>query len=53
MSLKLKRTLSKSGRSLILRIPRDVERALNLQPGQPVEIWIENDKIIISKAPTK
>jgi len=49
MSLKLKRTLSKSGRSLVLRIPKDVERALGLQAGQSVEIWIENDKIIIRK----
>jgi len=49
MSLKLRRTISKSGRSLVLRIPKDVERALNLQPGQEVEIWIENDKIVVRK----
>ncbi|MDW8024234.1 MAG: AbrB/MazE/SpoVT family DNA-binding domain-containing protein [Nitrososphaerota archaeon] len=49
MSLKLRRTLSKSGRSLVLRIPKDIERALKLQPGQEVEIWIEDDKIIIRK----
>ncbi|MGB9959862.1 MAG: AbrB/MazE/SpoVT family DNA-binding domain-containing protein [Candidatus Bathyarchaeales archaeon] len=49
MSLKLRRTLSRSGRSLVLRIPKDIERALNLQPGQEIEIWIENGKIVISK----
>ena len=49
MTLRLKRTLSKSGRSLVLRIPKDIERFLNLQPGQTVEIWIEDEKIIIRK----
>jgi len=52
MSLKLKRTLSRSGRSLVLRIPKDIERTLNLQPGQAVEIWIEDDKIIVCKVQT-
>jgi len=49
MGLRLRRTLSKSGRSLVLRIPKDIERILNLQPGQTVEIWVEDEKIIIRK----
>ena len=47
MSLKLKRTLSKSGGSLVLRIPKDVERALSLKAGVDVYIWVENGKIVI------
>jgi len=41
MTLKLTRTLSYSGRSLVLRIPKDVEKTLKLKPGQKVQIWIE------------
>ena len=52
MSLKLKRTLSKSGGSLVLRIPKDVERALSLKAGVDVYIWVENEKIVI-EATTK
>ena len=52
MSLKLKRTLSESGRTLVLRIPKDVERALSLKAGVDVYIWVENGKIVI-EATTK
>ena len=47
MSLKLKRTLSESGRTLVLRIPRDIERSLSLKAGNGIYIWVENKKIII------
>jgi antitoxin component of MazEF toxin-antitoxin module len=47
MVLKLRRKLSHSGRSLVLRIPRDVERMLNLSGGTNVNIWIENKHIIV------
>ena len=47
MSLKLKRTLSESGRTLVLRIPKDVERSLSLEAGNEVYIWVENKKIIV------
>ena len=47
MVLKLIRKLSKSGGSLVLRIPRDIENFLQLKPSQKVAIWIENNKIII------
>jgi len=50
MSLKLKRTLSKSGGSLVLRIPKDIERGLSLKAGDNVYIWIENGKIYIQGA---
>ena len=47
MSLKLKRTLSESGRTLVLRIPRDIERSLSLKAGNEVYIWVENNKIVV------
>ena len=50
MSLKLKRTLSESGRTLMLRIPKDIERSLNLKAGNEVYIWVESGKIIIERA---
>ena len=47
MSLKLKRTISESGGSLVLRIPKDVERLLSLKAGSDIYIWVENGKIVI------
>lgn len=47
MSLKLKRTLSESGRTLVLRIPKDIERTLELKAGTQVDIWVEKGKIVI------
>ena len=49
MALKLKRTLSESGRSLVLRIPKDIERSLSLKAGDSVHLWVEDGKIVISK----
>ena len=51
MSLKLKRTLSESGRTLVLRIPKDVERSLSLKAGNEIYIWVENGRIIIEPIP--
>lgn len=47
MSLKLKRTLSESGRTLVLRIPKDIERSLSLRAGNEIYIWVEKGRIII------
>ena len=49
MALKLRRKLSESGRSLVLRIPKDIERTLNFKNGDEVDIWIEENKIIIKR----
>ncbi|MHA2364331.1 MAG: AbrB/MazE/SpoVT family DNA-binding domain-containing protein [Candidatus Hodarchaeales archaeon] len=45
--LKLYRKLSKSGNSLTLRIPADLERQLNLKPDTEVAISKIGNKIII------
>ena len=47
MSLKLKRTLSESGRTLVLRIPKDIERLLSLKAGTEIHIWVEKGRILI------
>jgi antitoxin component of MazEF toxin-antitoxin module len=47
MSLKLRRKLSESGRSLVLRIPRDVERILSMRSGDEVDLWVEDGRMII------
>jgi antitoxin component of MazEF toxin-antitoxin module len=47
MALKLRRKISESGRSLVLRIPKDIERTLMLTNGDEVDLWIEHGKIII------
>lgn len=41
----MKRTLSQSGRSLVLRIPREIERELALKSGDKVGIWISLEKL--------
>lgn len=45
--LKLRRSLSKSGRGLVLRIPSDVERDFGLKPGESVSISTVGGRIII------
>lgn len=45
--LKLHRSLSKSGRGLILRIPADLEKDLNLKPGETIAISKVGNKIVI------
>ena len=49
MALKLRRKISESGRSLVLRIPKDIERTINLNNGDEVDIWLEENQIIIKK----
>jgi len=45
--LKLHRTLSKSGESLVLRVPSDIERQLKLREGEEVAISKIGNKIVI------
>ncbi len=45
--LKLHRSLSKSGRGLVLRIPSDIEKDFKLKPGESVSISKVGSKIII------
>lgn len=45
--LKLHRSLSKSGRGLVLRIPSDIEKEFRLKPGEPVSISKVGGKIVI------
>jgi len=48
--LRLRRRVSYSGRSLVIRIPKDIERVLSIKEGEEVEIYPEGkDKIIIEK----
>ena len=46
----LHRTLSSDGKSLILRIPKDIVHALNLSSKDEVEIWVDNKRVILEKA---
>ncbi len=45
--LKLHRTLSKSGGSLVLRLPTDIERQLNLHAGEQVALSKTGNKLVI------
>ena len=45
--LKLHRSLSKSGRGLVLRIPSDLEKDFKLKPGESVSISKVGSKIVI------
>ena len=49
-SFPLHRTLSSDGKNLILRIPKDIARALNLERKDEVEIWVDGQKVIVEKA---
>ncbi|MBI4895916.1 MAG: hypothetical protein HY831_05480 [Candidatus Aenigmarchaeota archaeon] len=44
---KMHRSLSKSGRGLVLRIPSDIEKDLKLKPGESVAISKVGNKLII------
>jgi len=41
------RKIGQVGGSLVLRIPRSVEEALNLEKGEDVRIMVENKKMIV------
>jgi len=45
----LHRTLSSNGKSLILRIPKDIANALDLTHKDEVEIWIDGKRVIVEK----
>ncbi|MBI1973638.1 YgiT-type zinc finger protein [Candidatus Micrarchaeota archaeon] len=45
--LKLYRKLSEAGRGIVLRIPSDIERQLNLKPGEEVAISKVGRKVVI------
>lgn len=45
--LKLHRSLSKSGRGLVLRIPSDIEKDFKLKPGESISISKVGSKIVI------
>ena len=45
--LKLHRSLSKSGRGLVLRIPSDLEKDMKLKPGSHITISKVGHKIVI------
>lgn len=45
--LKLHRTLSKSGGTLMLRIPLDLEKQMNLKAGEDISLSKVGDKIVI------
>ncbi len=45
--MKLHRKLAEAGRSLVLRIPTDLERQLHLHPGEEVAISKLGKKIVI------
>ena len=47
--LSLQRTLSSDGKSLILRIPKDIANALDLTNNDVVEIWIDGKRVILEK----
>ncbi len=46
-TLKLHRKLSKSGRGIIFRIPSDIEKQLNLNGNEDVDVSLLGNKIII------
>lgn len=43
-------TMSSDGKSLILRIPKDIATALNLSSKDEVEIWVDGQRVIVEKA---
>ena len=51
--LKLYRKLSRSGRTLVLRIPSDLERQMELQAESEVAITKVGSKIVIEKQEAK
>ncbi len=49
-TMSLHRTLSSDGKSLILRIPKDIALALNLSSKDKIEIWVDGQRVIVEKA---
>ncbi len=46
-TLKLHRKLSKSGRGIVFRIPSDIEKQLNLDGSEEVDVSLLGNKIIL------
>jgi len=53
MGLRLRRRLTESGRTLTLRVPKDIERTLNWKAGDYVEIYTKDDAMVVQKAQEK
>lgn len=49
--MKLYRTLSKSGGTLVLRIPADLERQMKLREGEEVAITKVGNKVVLEPKP--
>jgi len=47
IKIMVKRKLGKVGGSLVLRIPKEVEKSLNLKSGKDVRILVEKRKMIV------
>ncbi len=47
LKIAVTRKIGQVGGSLVLRIPRSVEEALNLEKGEDVKIIVENKKMIV------
>jgi YgiT-type zinc finger domain-containing protein len=49
-ALILRRSLSHDSKSMVLRIPKDVERMLGMNTGDKVNIWVDGKRMIVEKA---
>lgn len=49
MQIKFRRRIRKVGGSYMVAIPQEVLRALEFKGNEEVEIFVEDDKIIIKK----
>ena len=47
--LALHRKLSSDGRNLIFRIPKEIERALQLTGNDKVNVWVDGNKVMVEK----
>lgn len=43
----LTRTITKCGNNLAVYIPKEIERALGLEKGRKVKLWLKHDEICI------
>jgi YgiT-type zinc finger domain-containing protein len=48
--LKLKRKISAAGKRPVIYLPEDVVRAVKIEVGDEVDIYVEGNKIIIEKS---
>ena len=53
ITIKFKRTLRKSGQSLVITIPPELLEAYNLREGDELEIYSKNGLIALEKAGEK